>query len=161
MGWFYFIDLTLTQMHLDWYYYEEMLIVIFLRFNQNCDRFLTLLDVWYSDATYILRHNNIRNSTLGNLHISVICYNTKSAVFCKMGNSHVNGNVESKKVRVGGQAGGSRPGERSGSDTGSSEQVIPTVDRPVVSEDHKEIISRTWRILQEDIARVGVCMFIG
>ena len=106
------------------------------------------------------------NKAQTDVHLAIIIYNYigynhLSVYSGKMGNSHVNGNIESKKVRVGGQTGRSRPGERSGSDTGSSEQVIPTVDRPVVSEDHKEIISRTWRILQEDIARVGVCIFIG
>ena len=33
--------------------------------------------------------------------------------------------------------------------------------RPTVTEDHKVVIIKTWKILQADIAKVGVCMFIG
>ena len=33
--------------------------------------------------------------------------------------------------------------------------------RPTVSDEHKAVIIKTWTILQADIAKVGVCMFIG
>lgn len=35
------------------------------------------------------------------------------------------------------------------------------MDRPVISKEHKELITKTWAILQADIAKVGVVMFIG
>ena len=41
------------------------------------------------------------------------------------------------------------------------EDIRPTVERPPFTKEQKELVTKTWQILHEDIAKVGVVMFIG
>ncbi len=41
------------------------------------------------------------------------------------------------------------------------EEIRPTVDRPPFTQRQKDLVLKTWQILHDDMARVGVVMFIG
>ena len=41
------------------------------------------------------------------------------------------------------------------------EDVRPTVERPPFTKEQEELVTRTWQILHEDMAKVGIVMFIG
>ena len=41
------------------------------------------------------------------------------------------------------------------------EDVRPTVERPPFTDEQKKLVTKTWQILHDDMAKVGVVMFIG
>ncbi len=41
------------------------------------------------------------------------------------------------------------------------EDVRPTVERPPFTKEQKELVTKTWQILHDDMAKVGIVMFIG